>query len=140
MALALGAGAAPLDLPLTLPVAGGVLAWVGRSRGFIGRRWPIQWWMENTGSSDFFTKGGAPLMDQTAHVTALFLAAAYGAQRETPTRNRSSQQHGAEPRAEKSFPARGSRELPVPASRKGSSWLKGVSVVYLASKRPSRMT
>ncbi|MCX4681303.1 DUF3307 domain-containing protein [Streptomyces sp. NBC_01433] len=74
-AVALGAGAVLLDLPLTLPVAGGVLAWVGLSHGFVDRRWPVQWWMEHTGSTDFFQKGGAPLVDQTAHVTALLLAA-----------------------------------------------------------------
>ncbi|MEU1221322.1 DUF3307 domain-containing protein [Streptomyces microflavus] len=74
-ALALGAGAVLLDLPLTLPAGAAVLAWVGISHGFIDRRWPIRWWMENTGSADFFQKGGAPLVDQTAHVTALLLAA-----------------------------------------------------------------
>ncbi|WP_030372418.1 DUF3307 domain-containing protein [Streptomyces rimosus] len=74
-ALALGAGAALLGLPLTLPGAGALLAWVGLSHGFIDRRWPIQWWMENTGSTDFFKKGGAPFVDQTAHITALLLGA-----------------------------------------------------------------
>lgn len=74
-ALALGAGTVMLDLPLTWPETVGVLAWVGGTHGFIDRRWPIQWWMDNTGASMFFQKGGAPLVDQTAHVTALVLAA-----------------------------------------------------------------
>ncbi|MFE1270566.1 DUF3307 domain-containing protein [Streptomyces sp. NPDC058758] len=74
-AAALGAGIAVLDLPLTGTDLAVVLAWVGLSHGFIDRRWPVQWWMEHTGSADFFTKGGAPLVDQAAHVAALFLAA-----------------------------------------------------------------
>ncbi|MFJ4342624.1 DUF3307 domain-containing protein [Streptomyces sp. NPDC088915] len=74
-AVALGVGTAVLDLPLRGPVVLGVLAWVGLSHGFIDRRWPIRWWMERTGSKDFFNKGGAPFVDQTAHVAALVLAA-----------------------------------------------------------------
>ncbi|MFC8538045.1 DUF3307 domain-containing protein [Streptomyces sp. NPDC057249] len=72
-AAALGAGAALLELPLPLPGTVGLLAWVGVSHGFIDRRWPIRWWMENTGSSDFFQRGGAPFVDQAAHITALLI-------------------------------------------------------------------
>ncbi|PRH76742.1 DUF3307 domain-containing protein [Streptomyces solincola] len=74
-AFALGAGKALLDLLLTWPDVTGVLVWVGFSHGLIDRRWPIQWWMEHTGSRSFFQRGGAPLVDQTAHVTALVIAA-----------------------------------------------------------------
>ncbi|WP_330335644.1 DUF3307 domain-containing protein (plasmid) [Streptomyces sp. NBC_00536] len=74
-AVALGAGVILLDVPLQAPVAAGVLAWVGISHGFIDRRWPIQWWMDNTGSADFAQRGGAAFVDQTAHVTALLIAA-----------------------------------------------------------------
>lgn len=63
-----------LDLPLTLPVAGGVLARVGLSRGFIGRRWPIQWWMENTGSPDFFTKTSFQLVSLRWHMRVAAMA------------------------------------------------------------------
>ncbi|MFJ2745246.1 DUF3307 domain-containing protein [Streptomyces sp. NPDC087440] len=74
-AVALGAGTALLALPLTLPAASAVLVWVGLSHGAIDRRWPVRWWMENTGSRSFYRAGGAPFVDQTAHVTALALAA-----------------------------------------------------------------
>ncbi|RSS86995.1 DUF3307 domain-containing protein [Streptomyces sp. WAC05292] len=74
-AAALGAGASMLDLPLSAGTAAGVLAWVGLSHGFIDRRWPVQWWMERTGSADFAQRGGAAFVDQAAHVTALMLAA-----------------------------------------------------------------
>ncbi|MFF4276188.1 DUF3307 domain-containing protein [Streptomyces sp. NPDC001536] len=74
-ALALAAGRITLELDLCGGTAGGVLVWVGVSHSFIDRRWPVQWWMEHTGSATFFQKGGAPLVDQTAHVSALVLAA-----------------------------------------------------------------
>ncbi|MEU0857487.1 DUF3307 domain-containing protein [Streptomyces griseofuscus] len=73
--VALGAGTVLLDLPLAWPKAVAVLAWVGLSHGFIDRRWPILWWMERTGSEEFAQRGGAAYVDQTAHVTALVLAA-----------------------------------------------------------------
>ncbi|MFD4933349.1 DUF3307 domain-containing protein [Streptomyces virginiae] len=74
-AAALGAAVAVLDTPLTLPAAAGILVWVGLSHGFIDRRWPIRWWMDNTGSAAFAQRGGAAFVDQTAHITALLLAA-----------------------------------------------------------------
>ncbi|MET9222347.1 DUF3307 domain-containing protein [Streptomyces sp. NPDC003300] len=75
-ALALAAGAALLD-GVHLPVARAVaaVAWVGVSHGFIDRRWPIAWWMDNTGSADFRTRGGAQHVDQTAHLLCLAVAA-----------------------------------------------------------------
>jgi len=75
-AVALGAGAALL--PGThLPAARTVLAvaWVGVSHGFVDRRWPVAWWMDNTGSAAFRTRGGAQHVDQTAHILALAVAA-----------------------------------------------------------------
>lgn len=51
------------------------LAWIGASHSVIDRRWPIAWWMDNTGSADFRTRGGAAHVDQTAHIIALLAAA-----------------------------------------------------------------
>lgn len=42
----------------------------------IDRRWPVRWWMDNTGSHDFRVKaGGAMHVDQTLHHTALWVSA-----------------------------------------------------------------
>jgi hypothetical protein len=75
-AVALTIGAAVLN-GVHLPAARTAiaLAWIGASHGFIDRRWPVAWWMDNTGSADFRTRGGAPHVDQTAHITALAIAA-----------------------------------------------------------------
>jgi hypothetical protein len=51
------------------------IAWVGISHAFIDRRWPIARWMDNTGSADFRTRGGAQHVDQTAHILCLAVAA-----------------------------------------------------------------
>ncbi|MFD4400814.1 DUF3307 domain-containing protein [Kitasatospora sp. NPDC058478] len=52
------------------------IAWAAGTHGFIDRRWPIAWWMDKTGSAAFRTNGGAPLVDQAAHiVVGLFPAA-----------------------------------------------------------------
>ncbi|MFI5987558.1 DUF3307 domain-containing protein [Streptomyces sp. NPDC051555] len=67
-ALLLGAGSVLLDLPPGLPAA--ITDWVGLSHGVIDRRWPVQWWMEHTGSSGFFEKGGAPLVDLLCTIKA----------------------------------------------------------------------
>lgn len=78
-AVALTAGACALELALSLSKSCSILVWVGVSHGFIDRRWPIRWWMENTGSKTFFQNGGAAFVDQTAHVTALVIASLAGA-------------------------------------------------------------
>ncbi|MFE2497101.1 hypothetical protein [Streptomyces scopuliridis] len=39
------------------------------------RRRPVTWWMTNTGSEDWISRGGAAHVDQTAHVAALGIAA-----------------------------------------------------------------
>jgi hypothetical protein len=74
-AAALAVGWAPLDLTVSLPAAAAALAWITGSHAFIDRRWPVTWWMTNTGSADWISRGGAAHVDQTAHVTALALAA-----------------------------------------------------------------
>lgn len=74
-AVALVVGVLVLDLDLTvLAVAAGLL-WVGVSHSFIDRRWPIRWWMDHTGQAEFIKAGGMAHVDQTAHVTALAIAA-----------------------------------------------------------------
>ncbi|MFB6805461.1 DUF3307 domain-containing protein [Streptomyces sp. NPDC056387] len=74
-AAALGIGWGVLDLSVSLPAAGIALAWITASHAFIDRRWPVTWWMTHTGSTDWISRGGAAHVDQTAHVTALFIAA-----------------------------------------------------------------
>ncbi|MFD5565862.1 DUF3307 domain-containing protein [Kitasatospora griseola] len=52
------------------------IAWVAGTHGIIDRRRIIAWWMQHTGSGEFLKKGGAPLVDQAAHVAVgLFPAA-----------------------------------------------------------------
>ncbi|MFJ3839452.1 DUF3307 domain-containing protein [Streptomyces sp. NPDC090054] len=74
-AVALAIGWWALDLPISLPAAGTALAWITASHALIDRRWPVTWWMTNTGSTDWISRGGAAYVDQTAHVTALAIAA-----------------------------------------------------------------
>lgn len=73
--LMLALGAVFLDLSISLLPAGAALLWVAGTHAAIDRRWPVLWWMRNTGSTDWIERGGAAHVDQTAHVTALFIAA-----------------------------------------------------------------
>lgn len=74
-AVVLAIGALPLDLNLDTPTAIAGLLWIGASHSLIDRRWPIRWWMEHTGQKVFMQHGGMAHVDQTAHVTALLIAA-----------------------------------------------------------------
>jgi hypothetical protein len=74
-AIALAAGALVLDLDLTIPAASAALAWVGISHSAIDRRRGVLAWMAHAGQTEFVKHGGAAHVDQTAHVTALALAA-----------------------------------------------------------------
>ncbi|MFJ7189669.1 DUF3307 domain-containing protein [Streptomyces bacillaris] len=75
-AAALTVGALVLDdVALSLPVVAAALVWIGATHAFIDRRWPVLWWMRNTGSTAWIAHGGAAHVDQTAHVLALVLAA-----------------------------------------------------------------
>jgi hypothetical protein len=74
-AAALGIGAVVLDLPLSWPAAVIALLWIGATHSIIDRRWPIQWCMQNTRQPKFAEHGGAAHVDQTAHITALVIAA-----------------------------------------------------------------
>jgi hypothetical protein len=51
------------------------LVWIGASHAVIDRRWLVRWWMTRTGQSEFMAHGGAPHIDQTAHILALTVAA-----------------------------------------------------------------
>lgn len=74
-AAALGIGVLVLDLPLTIPAAVLALLWIGSTHSVIDRRWLVRRWMERTGQSEFIKHGGAAHVDQTAHITALAVAA-----------------------------------------------------------------
>lgn len=55
-------------------VAAGV-AISAATHAVIDRRWPVRWWMDNTGSAAFRENGGAAHVDQTLHHTALWASA-----------------------------------------------------------------
>ncbi|MFJ2249606.1 DUF3307 domain-containing protein [Streptomyces sp. NPDC087862] len=74
-AVALGVGVLVLDLPLALPAAVAALIWIGATHSVIDRRWLVRRWMESTGQREFLQRGGAAHVDQTAHITALAIAA-----------------------------------------------------------------
>ncbi|MFE1729949.1 DUF3307 domain-containing protein [Streptomyces bacillaris] len=63
------------DVALSLPIVAAALVWIGVTHAFIDRRWPVLWWMRNTGSTAWIAHGGAAHVDQTAHILALVLAA-----------------------------------------------------------------
>lgn len=73
--LALLAGWAVLDLNIGLLPATAALLWIAGSHAFIDRRWPVARWMRFARQAGWAQHGGAAHVDQTAHVTAIFLAA-----------------------------------------------------------------
>lgn len=74
-AAALALGVLALDLPVTLPAAAAAVLWIGATHSIIDRRWPVLWWMRHTGSQEWISRGGAAHVDQTAHLTAIGIAA-----------------------------------------------------------------
>lgn len=75
-AAALAAGAALLgELHPTLWRAAVAVAWIGASHAAIDRRRAIAWWMNHAHQAVFREHGGAAHIDQTAHITALAIAA-----------------------------------------------------------------
>lgn len=68
-------GVLALRLDLAAPAAVAALLWIGASHSIIDRRWPVLRWMERTGQRQFIKNGGAAHVDQTAHITALAIAA-----------------------------------------------------------------
>lgn len=73
--LLLGAGALILDLHLGAWTATAALMWIGATHSLIDRRRPVQWWMKHARQKAFSEKGGAAHVDQSAHFTALAIAA-----------------------------------------------------------------
>ncbi|MGQ4733439.1 DUF3307 domain-containing protein [Streptomyces sp. Ju416(a)] len=73
--LALLVGWAVLDLHIGLLPAAAALLWIAGTHAFIDRRWPVARWMEFARQAGWAQHGGAAHVDQTAHVTAIFLAA-----------------------------------------------------------------
>lgn len=60
-----------LNLKPTRVLAGVAVSAV--THAVIDRRWPVRWWMDNTGSHDFRVKaGGGMHVDQTAHHACLW--------------------------------------------------------------------
>ncbi|MFJ4738728.1 DUF3307 domain-containing protein [Streptomyces sp. NPDC088775] len=74
-AAALGVGVLVLDLPLTAPAAMAALIWIGSTHSVIDRRWLVRRWMAFARQDEWAGRGGAAHVDQTAHVTALLIAA-----------------------------------------------------------------
>ena len=74
---ALAAGWWLAGWPLNPPGAIAALAWIGTSHSLIDRRRAVAWWMENTGQVKYLANGGAAHVDQTAHLLALGIAAAF---------------------------------------------------------------
>ncbi|MCX4665053.1 DUF3307 domain-containing protein [Streptomyces uncialis] len=68
---------AVLVLEASVTIAAGAVAVVAIAglHGAVDRRWPVRWWMENTGSASWYGRGGAAHVDQTAHVVVLVIAA-----------------------------------------------------------------
>ncbi|MDI3406043.1 DUF3307 domain-containing protein [Streptomyces cavernicola] len=72
---ALAAGIAVLGLDVNLAAAAGAVLWIGVTHSVIDRRWPVARWMAFARQARFAQHGGAAHVDQTAHLTALAIAA-----------------------------------------------------------------
>lgn len=64
-----------LDIDLEPIPAIAALLWIAGTHAFIDRRWPIARWMKLARQTAWAKHGGAAHVDQTAHLTALALAA-----------------------------------------------------------------
>ncbi|MFJ2923081.1 DUF3307 domain-containing protein [Streptomyces sp. NPDC087307] len=74
-AIALAVGVIALDLSLSVPATVLALLWIGSTHSVLDRRHLVLRWMERTGQPEFVEHGGAAHIDQTAHITALAIAA-----------------------------------------------------------------
>ncbi|MFD8570926.1 DUF3307 domain-containing protein [Streptomyces sp. NPDC059639] len=74
-AAALAAGIAVLGLDVNPIVAVAGIVWIGATHAVIDRRWPVARWMAFARQAEFAQHGGAAHVDQTAHLTALVIAA-----------------------------------------------------------------
>ncbi|MFG2412297.1 DUF3307 domain-containing protein [Streptomyces goshikiensis] len=73
--LLLTVGSVALDLDLPLWPAALAALWIGATHAFIDRRWPVAAWMRIARQTKWAATGGAAHVDQTAHITALAIAA-----------------------------------------------------------------
>ncbi|MBB0245212.1 DUF3307 domain-containing protein [Streptomyces alkaliphilus] len=73
--LALVVGISVLEWHISGPAAVGALVWIAATHALIDRRWPVAWWMRVAGQQRWARNGGAAHIDQTAHITALTIAA-----------------------------------------------------------------
>lgn len=75
--IALAAGWWALGWQLHQIQAAVALAWIGGTHSLIDRRRLVAWWMRNTGQRAYLAAGGSQHVDQTAHLLALGIAAAF---------------------------------------------------------------
>lgn len=73
--LMLAAGVVLLDLNISPLPAVAALLWIAGTHAVIDRRWPVARWMAFARQAGWAERGGAAHVDQTAHVTALLIAA-----------------------------------------------------------------
>ncbi|WP_381801124.1 DUF3307 domain-containing protein [Streptomyces niveus] len=73
--LMLAVGVVVLDLNIGLLSAAFALLWIAGTHAVIDRRWPVARWMKFARQAGWAERGGAAHVDQTAHVTALLIAA-----------------------------------------------------------------
>lgn len=73
VALAAGITVLGLDVNPVAVVVG--IVWIGATHAVIDRRWPVARWMAFARQAGFAQHGGAAHVDQTAHLTALVIAA-----------------------------------------------------------------
>ncbi|MEV8398849.1 DUF3307 domain-containing protein [Streptomyces niveus] len=73
--LMLAVGAVVLGLNVDPLPAATALLWIAATHAAIDRRWPVARWMAFARQAGWAERGGAAHVDQTAHITALFIAA-----------------------------------------------------------------
>ncbi|RFC72310.1 DUF3307 domain-containing protein [Streptomyces sp. AcE210] len=73
--IALAVGVAVLGLDVNPVAAAAGVVWIGVTHSVIDRRWPVARWMAFARQAGFAQHGGAAHVDQTAHLTALVVAA-----------------------------------------------------------------
>lgn len=73
--LVLLAGQVALGLDLGLLPATTALLWIAGSHAVIDRRWPVARWMRFARQAGWAQNGGAAHVDQSAHITAICIAA-----------------------------------------------------------------
>lgn len=74
-AVALAVGAVVLGERPSVLASAAALAWIGITHAVIDRRWPVRWWMRVARQERFAQHGGTAHVDQTAHITAIAIAA-----------------------------------------------------------------